>query len=163
MILAYESYRPKFAFEVRERIIETNEKNIIAFFNKIVHNSNFLTKIYTGSDMISTFDELINFLEKAADKESLGVGLSAYSIAIINFRKKLNPIQKNELEEMMRKNSLDGSLEITDGSITFEIDSFVSREGGFDVEKLVKVLKGINSKNKISSFSSGITFDLRDI
>lgn len=163
MILAYESYRPKFPFEVRERVFKTNEKNIIAYFNKVVNNSNFLTKIYVGSDMISTFDELINFLEKGASKENLGVGISAYSIAIINFRKKLNPIQKEQIEEMMRKDGLDELLEITDESITFEVDSLVSRKGEFDMKKLVQLLKNVNSKNKISSFSSGLTFDLRDI
>jgi hypothetical protein len=163
MILAYESYRPNFAFELRRRITQTDKKNIITLFDKIVRSSNFLTKIYTGSDMISTFDELINFLEKAADKENLGVGLTTYSIAIIDFRKKLNPTQKSELEGMMREDGLDEFLEVTDESITFEVDSLVySKESGFHMEKLIKLLKDVNS-NKISSFSSGITFGFRDI
>jgi hypothetical protein len=164
MILAYEFYRPKFAFEVRERIFETDKKNIIAFFTKIVNSSNFLKKIYAGTDMITTFDELINFLEKGTDKENLGIGVSeVYSIAIINFRKKLDPIQKRELEERMRKDGLNEALDIDDKSITFEVDSLVTQKGAFTIEKLVQLLKDINSKNKISSFSTGITFSLRDI
>jgi hypothetical protein len=163
MILAYEPYHPTFAFEVRERVIETNEKNIIAFFNEIVNSSNFLTKIYAGSNMISTFGEFINFLEKSIDKENLGVGITAHSVAIISFRIKLNPNQKSELEDMMRKLGLHEMLKITDESIKFEVDSLVhSERGGFNMEKLVKLLKDVNSKNKISSFSSGINFDFRD-
>lgn len=85
-------------------------------------------------------------------------------MVIIDFRKKLNPTQKRELEDIMRKDGLDESLEVTDESITFEVDSLVySRESGFHMEKLIKLLKEVNSKNKISSFSSGITFGFRDI
>lgn len=164
MILAYESYRPSFAFELRERITQTNKKNIITLFDKIVGSSNFLTKIYTGSDMVSTFDEFISFLEKSIDKENLGVGITAHSVAIISFRTKLNPKQKGELEDMMRKYELLPELEITDESITFEVDRLVySQGGGYEMEKLVELLRDVNSKNKISSFSSGIEFNLRDI
>jgi uncharacterized protein YbgA (DUF1722 family) len=94
MILAYETYRPDFARQIKDRIIQSNKKSIIALFSKIVDGSNFLNKIYKGSEMVSTFDELINFLERANDKENIGVGLTAYSVAIIEFRKKLNPTQK---------------------------------------------------------------------
>jgi hypothetical protein len=161
MILAYETYRPRFAKEVKAKIIQSNKESIIALFNKIVDRSNFLTKIYKGSEMVSTFDELINFLEKANDKENVGVGITAYSVAIIEFRKKLNQTQKNELQSVIRKENLHESLEVTDKSITFEVDSLVSEKG--DIKKLIQILKNVNAKNKISSFSSGITFNLRDI
>jgi hypothetical protein len=161
MILAYETYRPNFAKQIKDRIIRINKESIIALFNKIVDVSNFLTKIYKGSEMVSTFDELINFLERANDKENIGAGLTAYSIAIIEFRKKLNPTQKDELESMIRKENLGESFEVDDHSITFEVDSLVSEKG--DIKKLIQILKNVNAKNKISSFSTGITFNLRDI
>jgi hypothetical protein len=164
MILAYESYRPNFAFELEDRITQTGEENIITLFDAIVNSSNFLKKIYKGSNMISTFDELINFLETSIDKENLGVGITAHSIAIIRFRIKLNPNQKSELEDMMRKHGLRQWEEITDESVTFEVDNLVySEEGHLNMGKLVDLLKDMNSKFKISSFSSGICFDLRDV
>jgi hypothetical protein len=164
MILAYETYRPKFAFELKDRVFRTNGKNIIRLFNKITKSSNFLTKIYAGTAMVSTFDELIVFLEKSIDKENLGVGITAHSIATISFRVKLNPDQKRELEDLMRKHGIYEGVEISDESLEFEVDRLVySEKGGCEMEKLPRLLKDINSKNKISSFSSGINFDLRDV
>lgn len=164
MILAYESYRPSFAFEVRDCIIKTNDKDIIALFNKIVDNSNFLTKVYAGSNMITTFDELISFLESSIDRENLDVGITAHSIAIISFRVRLNPLQKAELEDNLRKHGLDEWLEITDDGIKFEVERLVySQKNGYHMEKLVELLKDLNSKNKIKSFSTGFNFDLRDV
>jgi hypothetical protein len=62
---------------------------------------------------------------------------------------------------MLRKENLGELLEVSDSSITFEVDSLVSEKG--DIRKLIQILKDVNAKNKISSFSSGITFNLRDI
>jgi hypothetical protein len=164
MILAYEFQRPRFAYEVKEQIIKADKQHIIELFKRIVDNSNFLRKIYEGSEMITTFDELIKFLEQSSDMENLGVGVTAYSLATIGFQRRLKENEKEALREMIQKYGLQEGLEVSDEEIQFEMDRLVYLGNGkYNMRKLVEFLKDVNTKFKVKSFSTGIYFDLREI
>jgi hypothetical protein len=163
LILAYEFQRPKFAYEVKEEIIKTGKQPIIELFRRIVDSSNFLKKIYEGSEMISTFDELIKFLDQSSDLENIGVGVTAYSLAIIDFQKRIKQNEKEALKELAKKYGIQDELEISDEGIQFEIDHLVYLGNAkHDMKKLIEFLKEVNTCFKVKSFSTGITFDLRE-
>ena len=71
LILSYESVRPTISEEIRRKAKERNNNFVIKEFDRLVDNSNLLKKIYRGSEMITTFDELIRFLETNSDIENL--------------------------------------------------------------------------------------------
>jgi hypothetical protein len=60
IIQAYEFLRPKIADEIRELVIKTKNPHIMKLFHNIVHNNNFLVKIYGDSGMITTFDDRVS-------------------------------------------------------------------------------------------------------
>jgi uncharacterized tellurite resistance protein B-like protein len=163
MILAYEFLRPGFAYELEEKIIKANKPHITELFKRIVNNSNFLRKIYGKSEMITTFDELIKFLEQSSDIENLEVGVTAYSLAMIDFQRRLKQNEKEALRKMMQKYGIQDELEISDEGIQFEIDHLVYLGNGrYDMKKLIDLLKEINAKFKVKRFSTGIDFNLRE-
>lgn len=164
MILAYEFQQPRFAYELEEEIIKAGKPHIIELFKRIVDKSNFLQKIYGESEMITTFDELIKFLEQSSDMENLGVGVTAYSLATIGFQRRLKEDEKEALKEMIQKYGLQEGLEVSDEEIQFEMDRLVYLGNGkYNMRKLVEFLKDVNTKFKVKSFSTGIYFDLREI
>lgn len=164
LILAYEFLRPKIADEIRERVIETKNPYIIKLFKRILHNNNFLMNIYEKSEMITTFDELIKFFENNSDMKNLGVGVTTYNFATVDFRRKLKGEEKEALKKIAQKYGLQEELEVTDQGIAFEMDHLVYLgHNQYSMGKLMDFLNEINSILGIASFSTGITFKLREI
>lgn len=163
MILAYEFLRPNIAAEIKKLVMEAKNQYVINVFNRIVNSSNFLRKIYGESDMITTFDELIRFLEKSSDLENLGVGVTTYNLAMIDFTRKLRKEDKEALLEIARKYGIEENFEITDDDVHFEMDRLVYPNKQNNMKRLIEFLKEINSKFRVKNFSTGITFELREI
>ncbi len=164
MILAYEFVRPRIAFELEELVEKENNPYIKKVFKQIIEGNNFLKKIYEGSDMITTFDELIKFLETSSDMGNLGVGMTTYSLVMIDFERKINEEEKEFFEKISQKYGIEEDFEISEQGIQFTIDFLVySRKNDFNMKRLVEFLKEVNGKLKVKSFSTGISFKLRDV
>jgi len=162
MIIAYEFLQPNIAAEIKKLIGETKNPYIVNLFKRIVDNSNFLRKIYGESDMITTFDELIKFLESSSDLENLGVGVTTYNFAMIDFTRKLKKEDEEFLMKIARKYEIEENFEITKRGIHFEMDFLVYKNKQNNMKRLIEFLKELNGKFKLKNFSTGITFELRD-
>lgn len=163
MILAYEFLHPKIADEIRERVIETKNSYIMKLFKRIVNSNNFLMKIYRGLKMITTFDELIRFFEANSDMGNFGVGVTTYNFAMIDFRRKLKEEEKEAFKKIARKYGVQEEFEVTDEGISFEMDHLVYLgHNQNNMRRLIDFLNEINSVFAIDSFSTGITFKLRE-
>ena len=164
LILSYESVRPEISEEIERKVKETGNKYVIGEFDRLIDSSNVLKKIYRGSEMITTFNELIRFLENSSDMENLGVGVTTFSLAMIDFTRRLDEEAKKTLLETAKKYGIKEEFEVTDQGIRFEMDHLVYLGNNkHDMRKLVKFLKEINNKFRVKSFSTGITFELREV
>jgi hypothetical protein len=164
LILSYESVRPKIAEEIKQEVKDTNNSYVLKEIEILIDNSNLLKKIYRGSEMITTFDELIRFLETNSDMENLGIGVTTYSFAMIDFTQRLDEEAENILLEIAKKYGTQEDFEVTDQGIHFEMDHLVYiGNNKNDMRKLIEFLKEVNSKFKVKNFSTGITFNLREI
>lgn len=164
LILSYESVRPAISEEIKQKVKETSNSYVIKEFDRLIDNSNLLKKIYRGSEMITTFDELIRFLETSSDMENLGVGVTTYNFAMIDFEKRLKKEEKEILEKIAQKYGIQEGFEVTNQGIHFEMDHLVYLGNNKNnMRKLIEFLKEVNSKFKVKRFSTGITFELREI
>ena len=164
LILSYESVRPTISEELKQKAKETSNSYVIKEFDRLIDNSNLLKKIYRGSEMITTFNELIRFLETTSDMENLGVGVTTYSLAMIDFTRRLDKEDEKMLMEIAKKYGIQEDFEVTDRGIHFEMDRLVYLGNNMnDMRKLIEFLREINSKFRVKSFSTGITFELREI
>jgi len=161
-ILAYEFLRPKIAAEIKKLVEETKNPYVINIFKRIVDSSNFLRKIYGESDMITTFEELIRFLETSSDLQNLGVGVTTYNLAMIEFLRRLKKEDEKILMEIAKKYDIEENFEITERGIQFEMDHLVYRNRQNDMKRLVEFLKELNGKFRLKNLSTGITFELRE-
>jgi hypothetical protein len=162
MILAFEFLRPNIAAEIKKLVEETKNSYIANLFKRIVDSSNLLRKIYGESDMITTFEELIRFLEMSSDLENLGVGVTTYNFSMIDFIRKLKKEDEEVLMEVARKYGIEENFEITENGIHFEMDSLVYKDKQNNMKRLIEFLKELNGKFRLKNFSAGITFELRE-
>ena len=164
LILSYESVRPAISKEIKQKVKETSNSYVIKEFDRLIDNSNLLKKIYRGSEMVTTFDELIRFLEISSDIENLGVGVTTYNFAMIDFERRLKKEEKEILEKIAQKYGIQEDFKVTDRGIQFEMDHLVYLGNNkHNMKNLIEFLKEINSKFRVKSFSTGITFELREI
>ena len=164
LIISYESIRPTISEEIRKKVKETNNSFVIKEFDRLIDNSNLLKKIYRGSGMITTFDELIRFLETSSDMENLGVGVTTYSLAMIDFTRRPDKEDEKILMEIAKKYGIQEDFEVTDQGIQFQMDRLVYLGNNKNnMRKLIEFLKEVNEKFRVKSFSTGITFELREI
>lgn len=162
MILAYEFLKPKIAAEIKKLVEETKNPYIINIFKRIVYSSNFLRKIYGESDMITTFEELMRFLETSSDLQNLGVGVTTYNLAMIDFLRRLKKEDEKILMDIAKKYGIEKDFEITERGVQFEMDHLVYRNGQNDMKRLVEFLKELNGEFRLKNLSTGITFELRE-
>lgn len=164
-ILAYEFLRPEIAKEIRSKVLETGSSTAQKTFEKMIHRSPFLKAIYGDSEMITTFDGLLKFFESNADRENLGIGLTTYNFAMIDFTSKLKDSDKEALRGIAQKFGVSEDLELLDQGLTFEMDSLVYLgEGqGNDMKKLAPFLSEVNAVLEIKRFSTGVEFGLRSL
>jgi hypothetical protein len=162
-ILAYEFLRPDIAKEIRTKVLATGNAAAQKTFEKIIHTSPFLETLYGDSSMITTFDGLLKFFESNSDKEGLGIGLTTFNFATIDFTRRLKDSEKEALRAIAQKFGVNEDMELLDQGLTFEMDSLVYLgEGkGHDMKKLVPFLTEINAVLEINRFSTGVEFGLR--
>ena len=114
--------------------------------------------------MITTFDELIRFLKTSSDMENLGVGVTTYGFTMIDFTQRLDKEAEEMFMEIAKKYGIHEEFEVTDRGVQFEMDRLVYLGNNKNnMKKLIEFLKEINSKFRVKSFSTGITFELREI
>jgi hypothetical protein len=159
IILAYESIRPEIARDIQRRALGRGSETQ-AVFTKLIDSSILLRKIFKGTDMITTFDEMVTFLETNSDFENAGVGVTAYGVTIIHL---IKPLAESD---MQRVKGLADAYEIKDleldrEELVFEIDALVSRNGQNDMRRVIAFLRDLNAIAKVRNVSTGITFDLR--
>jgi hypothetical protein len=162
LILDYQSLRPNIAQALKERLLQQKEPSVDKTFNSIVSGSQFLKAIYGQSTMITTIDELIQFIQSNADLDNHNVGFTTFMISWIRFVKNLNDDQKTELKGLLRKYGIEKDSELSDNELQFEMDSLVYRGNeGNDMRKLVEFLKETDKIIEINGFGTGIDFKLR--
>jgi hypothetical protein len=162
IITAYESVRPTVANEIRKAVSEKTRK-VEVRFTRIVDSSRFLQKIYRDSQMITTLDELISFFEANSDFENIGVGVTTFGIAIMDFARTMSRSEKDELERAVSRYQV-SALEIQDQTMTFEMDSLVYRANGqHDMRRLTSFLRDVNRVVEIQSFTTGTNYGLRRV
>jgi Domain of unknown function (DUF4062) len=160
-IRAYEFLRPEIAKEIQARILSTGDHPLQDKFDRIIHSSKLLGAVYGKSQMVTTFDELVRFLEANSDTENLGIGLTTFGLAMINFTRKPSDIEKESLNQIARKYGVE-DLELGTQKFTFEMDHLVYlSEGQYDMTKLTSFLKEVHAIIEIESFSSDVEFRLR--
>ncbi len=161
-IRAYEFLRPDISNEIQARILSTGDHEMQEKFDRIIDSNKLLGAVYRKSQMITTFDELIRFLEVNSDTENIGIGLTTFGFAMINFTRKLNEAEKESLNQIAKKYGVDKDLEISEQQLTFEMDNLVYlSEGQHDMGKLTSFLKEIHAVIEIESFSTDVEFRLR--
>jgi hypothetical protein len=161
-IRAYEFLRPDMANEVQTIILSTGDDALQEKFDRIINSNKLLGAVYRKSQMITSFDELIKFLEVNSDTDNIGIGLTTFGFAWINFARKLSETEKESLNRIARKYGVDKDLEIDTQQLTFEMDHLVYlSEGQHDMGKLTSFLKEIHAVVEIESFSSDMEFRLR--
>jgi hypothetical protein len=161
-IRAYEFLRPAIASEIRARILSIHAPTLQTRFDKIIHSNRLLAAIYGESEMITTFEELIRFLETNSDTENTGIGMTTFDLAIIHFTRKLKESEEESIKQLSRKYGVDNDFELGEQRLTFQMDLLVYlREGQYDMKKLTSFLKEINSVVEIEAFSTGSEFRLR--
>lgn len=163
MLVAYESARPAIADEIRRRVLETKEQSTQRLFDRIVGSSQILGKIYRGSEMITTFDELMKFIDINSDLENVGIGMTTYSLAIIRFARRLRKEEKQQLEVLGQKYGVAGDdFELHDQEMMFLMDRLVwLGDDRHDMSRLASLLRDINALVEIQKLSTGMTFCLR--
>jgi hypothetical protein len=160
-IRAYEFLRPEIAKEIQARILSTGDHPLQDKFDRIIHSSKLLGAVYGKSQMVTTFDELVRFLEANSDTENLGIGLTTFGLAMINFTRKPIDIEKESLNQIARKYEVE-DLELGTQKFTFEMNHLVYlSEGQYDMTKLTSFLKEVHAIIEIESFSSDVEFRLR--
>jgi sugar phosphate isomerase/epimerase len=118
--------------------------------------------IYGESEMITTFDDLIKFLEANSDTENIGVGMTTFDFSTIHFARKLKESEEESLKQLARKYAIDKELDVDEQSLTFEMDQLVYLgEGQYNMKRLTSFLKEINGVVEIEAFSTGSEFRLR--
>jgi len=161
-IRAYEFLRPNIASEIRAKVLGTHSSTLRARFDKIIHSNRLLAAIYGESEMITTFDELIRFLEANSDAENTGIGMTTFDLATIHFTRKLKESEEESLKQLARKYGVDKDFELGEQRLTFQMDLLVYLgEGQYDMKKLTSFLKEINTVVEIETFSTGSEFRLR--
>jgi len=162
-ILAYEFLRPDIAKDIRTQVSETGNPAVQKTFEKMIHKSPLLEAIYGESEMITTFDSLLKFFESNSDKENLGIGLTTFNFATIDFTRRLKDSEKETLRGIAQKFGVSEDLELLAQGMTFKMDSLVylGKEQGHDMKKLVPFLTEINAILEIQRFSTGVEFGLR--
>jgi hypothetical protein len=165
MIIAYQRIEPRIAKKI-ERTIEYSKhsQELSQAFKHAIDNSNFLKYVYHGTGMVTTFDELVKFLEDNIDKEGLGVGVTAYGISWINFKSQLNARQLKAVKKVSKKYELadDGEFELSSQNLTFLADTLVYLgENKYNMPKLIDFLRDIDSIAKIEEFVTGLEFKIR--
>lgn len=155
-ILAYEFLRPNIASEIKEQVFKAENQHLTKIFKRIVKSNNFLRKIYEGSDMITTFKELIEFFRNNSAMEDVDTGIETWGLTFVNFVRKLKEGEKQALEKFAQKYELKETIEfeLTDQTMTFMADYLV-------MEKLVGFLSEINNVVEIKSLSISVDFKLR--
>jgi hypothetical protein len=147
---------------MKERLLQQKEPSVDKTFNSIVSGSQFLKAIYGQSTMITTIDELIQFIQSNADLDNHNVGFTTFMISWIRFVKNLNDDQKTELKGLLRKYGIEKDSESSDNELQFEMDSLVYRGNeGNDMRKLVEFLKETDKIIEINGFGTGVDFKLR--
>jgi len=165
LIHGFERIRPQISQEIKSIISATNDSICIQRFSRIIHNSKFLQKVYGRSNMITTFNELIEFLEKNSIDEFSRIGLSAYGYSSIVFNTKLTKEQIRKLKEIGRRYELtnDVEWEIDDKQLGFMMDSVVYKNKREDMKNLIVFLKEVNDIAPIVDITTGISFNLREL
>lgn len=163
-ILSYGSFDPKIQKRIRGKIAQRKNTALNDEFNMIIGGKNFLKKVFRGSEMITTLEELIRFLEKSSDIDNVGIGVTTYGSSWVRFDRKLDKKEKKDLEEIAKKYKLNkGLLEIEEQSITFEMDHLVYLGNNkHDMKQLIQFLNEIK-RFSIKSITTGITFELREL
>jgi hypothetical protein len=162
-ITAYESVRPTVADEIRKAVSEKKNQKVEERLTRIVDSSKLLQKIYKGSEMITTLDELISFFEVNSDSENIGVGMTTFGIAMIDFARSMSKDEREKLEGAAGRYQV-SVLAIEDQAMTFEMDSLVYRANGqLEMGRLTSFLRDVNRVIEILSFSTGTTYGLRRI
>jgi hypothetical protein len=160
LILSYESYRPDIAGEIEKAVLNSNAETH-QLFNNLIDSSGILRKIYKGSDMITTFDEMISFLETNSDFENVGIGVTAFGVTIIHFSRPLTKSDMQRVVDLTGKYDVSEGVEVDMNNLTFEVDRLVYRDGRNNMTRLIDFLKDLNNIVTIRSIATGITFDLR--
>lgn len=160
IIMAYESVRPEIAKDIEKRILSSNTETQ-AIFNKLIESSKILTKIYEETGMITTFDEMMAFLETNSDFENVGIGVTAFGVTIIYFSRPLTKSNLQQVEDLAGTYNIGNDLELDSDHLLFEADRLVYKDGQHDMRKLVDFLRDLNSIAKVRSIATGMSFDLR--
>lgn|GEM_PF-3420886 len=166
LITVYESVCPNIAFEIGRLVSQMSVKSIEEMFNHMVEGSKFLTKIYRGSEMLSTFDELIRFLEVNSDSENIGVGMKTWGFTTIKFARKLSREEQRNLETLAQKHGIlyGADFKLDSEEMMFTVDFLAyPNKSAYDVGKLVAFLKDVNNTVSIASYSTGIDIGLRKL
>jgi hypothetical protein len=160
MIMAYESVRPDIAREIEKRILgsDTDTQGI---FIRLIDSSTVLTKIYKGTDMITTFDELMTFLETNSDFENVSLGVTAFGVTIIYFRRPLTESEMQRVKDLASTYDIGEELELDRDQLLFEVDRLVYKDGRHNMRKLLDFLRDLSSIAMVRSVATGINFDLR--
>lgn len=160
IIMAYESIRPEIAQDIEKRILDSNTETQ-AVFNKLVDSRRVLTKIYRGTDMITTFDEVMAFLETNSDFENVGVGVTAFGVTIIHFSRPLTKSDMQRVKDLAGRYDVGEYSELDSDHLIFEADSLVYMNGQNNMKKLIAFLRDLNSIATVRNVATGICFDLR--
>lgn len=161
MIVAYERIRPKVSQEIRRQVLNKHNKDLDKIFTDVINSSKVLRKIYHGSEMILTFNELLKFLDVNSDVENVGLGITTYDFSSIDFFRKLSSEDRRKLEELVMKYQVK-EYELTDMGFSFEMDSLVYLGNEqHDMSRLIDFLRDVGELMDVSSFSTGITFNIR--
>ncbi len=162
LVLDYESLRPNIAQELKERLLQQKDPPVDKTFNSIVSGSQFLKEVYGQATMITTIDELIQFIQSNADLDNHKVGFTTFSISWIRFVKSLNDDQKTATKGLLRKYGIEEDSQLGDNELQFEMDKLVYRKNeGNDMRKLIEFLRETNKIVEINGFGTGIDFNLR--
>jgi hypothetical protein len=162
LIMDYESLRPNIAKELKARILQNNDPSAVKTFNSIVSGSQFLKAVYGQTTMLTTIDELIQFIQSNADLDNDNVGFTTYDFSRIRFAKNLNDDQKTALKGLLRKYGIEVDSELGDNELQFEMDRLVYRRSeGNDMRKLIEFLREANKIMEVNGFGTGIDFKLR--
>lgn len=160
MIMAYESVRPDIARDIEKRIFRSNTETQ-AVFIRLIDSSRILTKIYKGTDMITTFDEMMTFLETNSDFENVSLGVTAFGVTIIYFRRPLTESEMQRVKDLATTYDIGEDLELDRDQLLFEVDRLVYKDGQHNMRKLLDFLKDLSSITMVRSVATGINFDLR--
>ena len=170
LIKAHEDFEKKRAMKINlkylgrkdfftKELIEEREEEIAKAMEE-----HFLTKskedMGEETEMITNLTEFIKFLERNADLDNLGVGVTTYGISWFEFHQKLDEGGREELMKIAEKYGLteDDEFEIKDESMTFLMDTIVYPQKREDMKRLIQFLREIDDKFKVKALTTEITF-----